>query len=240
MSKKKTKNKIVYTKNLNKVYEISDEIRVHALIDVDLDVNEGDFISIMGPSGSGKTTLMNMIGMLDRPTLGEIEIAGVDTTEIAEKDLYKIRRNKIGFIFQKFYLIPTLSALDNVLSPLLPLGISERKRKRAIKLMKEVGLEDRMNHKPNELSGGQLQRVAIARSLIMNPPIVLADEPTGNLDSITGADIINLMKKMNKEMNTTFIIVTHDPRIAEATDRIVYLEDGRTSEKPTVEMQINL
>ena len=229
----KDNNLIIRTNNLSKTYGNNSKNEVQALVDIDMEVRKGEFISVMGSSGGGKTTLMNMLGMLDRPTGGEVEIAGIDTTKVREQNLYRIRRENIGFIFQKFYLIPTLDALDNVLSPLLPVGIKKEDKKRAEELLTEVGLEDRVDHKPGELSGGQLQRVAVARALIMNPKIVLADEPTGNLDSVTGAEIIKLMKKMNKEYETTFIIVTHDSRIAKATGRVIFLEDGRTTDKPT-------
>ena len=233
--KKKT---IVYAQNVTKIFGEVGDTQVTALSEVNLDIQEGEFVSVMGPSGSGKTTLMNMIGMLDRPTKGQIKIAGVDTTQIKERRLFKLRRENIGFIFQKFYLIPTLTALDNVLAPLIPLGIKKDDRERAKQVMEDVGLGDRMTHLPHQLSGGQLQRVAIARALVMNPPVILADEPTGNLDSVTGAEIFKLMKRLNKKKGTTFIIVTHDPRIAKATERTIYLKDGKTYTDPTVALDV--
>ena len=230
---------IIKTKDLSKIYGNNASNKVHALVDIDMTIKKGEFISIMGPSGCGKTTLMNMLGMLDRPSGGFVIIAGVDTTKVKERNLYSIRRENIGFIFQKFYLIPTLNALDNVLSPLLSVGITKEHREQAKALLEEVGLAKRMHHKTNEMSGGELQRVAVARALIMNPPIVLADEPTGNLDSVTGVEIIKLMKKMNKDHNTTFIIVTHDSRIAKATERTIFLKDGKTVDKSTVNMEVS-
>lgn len=231
-------NEIIKTVGLSKTYGSGDTI-FYALKDVNIAINKGEFISIMGPSGSGKTTLMNMLGALDRPTSGETYINGVDTAQISERKLYKLRREQVGFIFQRFFLIPNLNALDNVLIPVLPRGINETYRKRAKELLEEVGLKDRMKHKPNQLSGGEFQRVAIARSMIMNPPIILADEPTGNLDSTTGAEVFKLMRKIGRDFGTTFVIVTHDPRVAKATDRIIFLEDGETSDKPTVDMNVS-
>jgi len=230
----KDNNLIIRTNNLSKTYGNNSKNEVQALVDIDMEVRKGEFISIMGPSGGGKTTLMNMLGMLDRPTGGEVEIAGIDTTKVREQNLYRIRRENIGFIFQKFYLIPTLDALDNVLSPLLPVGIKKEDKKRAEELLTEVGLEDRVDHKPGELSGGQLQRVAVARALIMNPQIVLADEPTANLDSKNSHHILQTMKNLNKELNTTFIFATHDEKVMKYLDRKVSLEDGQIVKDETM------
>jgi putative ABC transport system ATP-binding protein len=171
-----------------------------------------------------------MLGALDRPTEGRVIIDHVVTSMVPERSLYKIRREKLGFIFQTYYLVPTLNALQNVLMPVLPLRRNKRYEKRAQRLMEMVGLKGRMHHKPGELSGGEQQRVAIARALILNPAVILADEPTGNLDSKTGAEIIKLMQRLNRERDKTFIIVTHDRRIAENAERALYLEDGRLSD----------
>ena len=204
---------------------------------VDLAVNSGEFVSVMGPSGSGKTTLLNLIGALDKPTAGRVVLDGVDLTTVPERKLYRVRREKVGFIFQVFHLVPTLSALENVLLPALPAG-KKKYKERAEHLLKLVGLTGMENKKPNFLSGGEQQRVAIARSLIMNPPIILADEPTGNLDSQTGSEIFHLLQDLSKKEGKTVLIVTHDPRIAKGTGRIIFLKDGRVSEHPSVELNI--
>ena len=218
---------IVITQKLTKIYGRGAS-RVAALKAVGLRVRKGEFVAVQGPSGSGKTTLLNMLGALDRPTSGRVIIDGMETTRMPERQLYQIRREKVGFIFQTYYLVPTLNALQNVLTPVMPMRGSKRYEKRAKRLLELVGLKDRMHHKPGELSGGEQQRVAIARALILNPSVILADEPTGNLDTKTGAEIIELMRRLNKEGGKTFIIVTHDRRIAESqADRVVYLIDGR-------------
>ncbi|MDY6916806.1 MAG: ABC transporter ATP-binding protein, partial [Chloroflexota bacterium] len=179
-----------------------------------------------------KTTLLNMLGALDRPTSGRVIIDGAETSRVAEGKLFEIRRRKLGFIFQTYYLVPTLNALQNVLMPVLPIGVDGQYRMRGERLLRMVGLGHRMHHKPGELSGGEQQRVAIARALILNPGIVLADEPTGNLDSKTGAGITDLMLKFNQQGGKTFIVVTHDLRIAERAERVLYLRDGRLSSAP--------
>jgi len=223
---------IVVTQKLTKIYG-KGATRVAALKEVDLKVRKGEFIAVQGPSGSGKTTLLNMLGALDRPTRGRVFIDGIETSGIPERRLYQIRREKVGFIFQTYYLVPTLNALQNVLTPVLPLKGSKRYEKRAVRLLELVGLKDRMHHKPGELSGGEQQRVAIARALILNPGVILADEPTGNLDTKTGAEIIELMHRLNEKREKTFIIVTHDHRIAESAERVLYLMDGKLSDVPT-------
>ncbi|MBE0415219.1 MAG: ABC transporter ATP-binding protein [Dehalococcoidia bacterium] len=225
---------IVVAQKLTKVYGRG-TTRVVALKEVDLRVRKGEFIAVQGPSGSGKTTLLNMIGALDRPTEGKVVIDGVETTSVPERRLYQMRRGKLGFIFQTYYLVPTLNALQNVLMPVLPVRGNKRYKKRAMRLLELVGLKDRMHHKPGELSGGEQQRVAIARALMLNPTVILADEPTGNLDTRTGAEIIELMHRLNKEQGKTFIIVTHDRRIAESAERVVYLMDGKLSDIPIEE-----
>lgn len=225
---------IVVTQKLTKIYG-KGATRVAALKGVNLRVRSGEFIAVLGPSGSGKTTLLNMLGALDRPTRGRVFIDRVETSSVPERRLYKIRREKLGFIFQTYYLVPTLNALQNVLMPVLPMRGNKRYKKRAVRLLEIVGLKDRMHHKPGELSGGEQQRVTIARALILNPSVILADEPTGNLDVKTGAEIIELMRWLNKERGKTFIIVTHDRRIAETAERVFYLMDGRLSDVPAEE-----
>jgi len=210
-------------------------LRYEALKNISFDIKAGEFVSIMGPSGSGKTTLLNQIGALDKPTSGDVWIDGLNISDYKEADLYEVRRQKIGFIFQSFYLVPTLSILENVLLPTLPLKNSADYIDRAKELLEQVGLSDRMSHRPNQLSGGQMQRVAIARALIMDPALVLADEPTGSLDSKTGAEIFHLLQELNKKGHT-FLIVTHDHRISMATKRIIYLIDGKISTNPTVDL----
>jgi ABC-type lipoprotein export system ATPase subunit len=224
----KARRNVVIASKVTKVYGRG-RIKINALQSVDLKVKEGDFVAILGPSGSGKTTLLNMIGALDRPTRGRVIIDGVETSKMAESSLYKVRRDRLGFIFQTYYLIPTLNALQNVLIPVLPIRGNKRDYMKAVRLLKLVGLKDRLHHKPGELSGGEQQRVAIARSLIMNPSLILADEPTGNLDTKTSAEIIDIMLRLNKMNNKTFIVVTHDRKLADRAERILYLYDGRLS-----------
>jgi len=194
-SEGRRKNAIV-TRRLAKLYG-KGVTRVVALKDVNLTVRKGEFIAVLGPSGSGKTTLLNMLGALDRPTSGQVFIDGVETSGVSENRLYEVRRNKLGFIFQTYYLVPTLTAKQNVLMPVLPLGQNGRYHGRAESLLRMVGLKRRMHHKPSELSGGEQQRVSIARALSLGPGIILADEPTGNLDSKTGAQIIRLLRWLN-------------------------------------------
>ena len=234
--KKNSTDYIVKVSNLEKVYE-NGGLRFEALKGINFDIKAGEFVSIMGPSGSGKTTLLNQIGALDKPTKGDVYIDGVNISDYKEADLYQVRRQKIGFIFQSFYLVPTLSALENVLIPTLPLKKSATYVDRAKELLAEVGLSDKMDHKPSQLSGGQMQRVAIARALIMDPALVLADEPTGSLDSKTGAEIFHLLQDLNKKGHT-FLIVTHDPRITKATERTIYLIDGKISNNQTVDLNV--
>jgi len=203
------------------------EFEVIALNGITLNIKKGEFVAIMGPSGSGKTTLLNLIGALDRPTEGNILIEGVDISELDDDELAKLRNQKIGFIFQFFNLISRMTALDNVALPMAFAGISrDQRRRRAEELLKMVKLGDRVNHKPTELSGGQQQRVAIARALGNNPSVVLCDEVTGNLDTKTGKEILDLLRTLNEEQGQTFIIVTHDPMVADCVDRIISLQDG--------------
>ena len=225
---------IVELVNVVKVYRLGEGVEVPALRGVSLKIDKGEFVSVQGPSGSGKTTLLNMIGGLDKPTKGRVIIDGVDITDLGEKELAHFRREKIGFIFQTYNLVPLLTALENVELPMMLSGkFSESEvRRRAEELLALVGLEERMHHRPTQLSGGEQQRVAIARALANEPAIILADEPTGNLDQVSGQRIINLMKNLNETLNQTFIIVTHDPTVAEQTERKFYLVDGKIYNKP--------
>lgn len=221
-----SENIVVRGKGITKSYKMSKTNIVHALKGVDIEVRKGDFSAIVGPSGCGKSTLMHILGLLDRPDQGELYIDGQDLSKIKDKDASKIRAKKIGFIFQGFNLIPTLTALENVILAGKYGGMKPADRKKkSIKLLELVGLKDRMNHKPSELSGGQQQRVAIARSLINDPAIILADEPTGELDSKTSLEIIDILKKLNKE-GKTFLIVTHNNEVAEACKKTIRLKDG--------------
>jgi len=224
---KTTSKPIIELNEVWKVYQMGD-IQVTALSGLNLAVKKGEFLSIMGPSGSGKSTAMNMIGCLDIPTKGVIFLDGKDISNMSESNLAQIRGKKIGFIFQQFNLIPTLTALENVMLPMIFQNIQKRERiERAKKLLEMVGLGDRMDHKPNELSGGQQQRVAIARSLSNNPEVILADEPTGNLDSKTGTTVLDFLKKLHMTEGKTIIMVTHDEDVAKKADRIEYLKDGK-------------
>ncbi len=212
-------------KNIIKIYDMG-SVKVQVLNGITMHVGEGDFIAITGPSGSGKSTLMNMVGCLDTPTAGEYYLDGKEISTYNEKQLSKIRNQKIGFIFQKFNLLAKLSTLENVELPLIYRGMNQKERKkRSIEALEKVGLDDRMSHKPTELSGGQQQRVAIARALAGDPPILLADEPTGNLDSKSGRDVMNMIKQFNKE-GKTIVLITHDTDIAMEAKRIIAIKDG--------------
>jgi len=202
------------------------EVEVHALGGVSFTIQRGEVLSIMGPSGSGKSTLMNTLGCLDRPTSGEYILDGEPVAALNDDQLASVRNRKVGFVFQSFNLLSRQTAITNVELPLRYSGSSDGRRDRAISALKAVGLEDRMTHRPYELSGGQQQRVAIARAIVNNPAIIMADEPTGNLDSKVGKEIMNLLLNLNRESGTTLIIVTHDPMIAEQTQRVIRLRDG--------------
>ncbi len=217
---------IIEIKDLWRKFFENTPAEVQALRGVNFRVKRGEFITIMGPSGSGKSTLLTIIGCMASATSGQVFIDGTEITKMNQRKLSKIRKEKIGFVFQDIFLIDTISALDNVLLPILPYGIKKEDKQRAKELMRIAGLEDRMNHKPTELSGGQKQRVAICRALINDPPIVLADEPTGNLDSQTGGEILELLRKVNYEKNVTIIAVSHDPKLAEFSSRDVMITDG--------------
>jgi len=217
---------ILGVQGVKKSYRMG-RVAVPALCGVSFEVKNGEFLTIFGPSGSGKSTLLHLMGGLDRPDEGKILIDGVDILELSDSTLADLRLNKIGFVFQFFNLLPRLTALKNVELPLAIAGASEGETiERARQTLELVGLKARENHRPAELSGGEQQRVAIARALITNPKIILADEPTGNLDTKTGWEIVQLMKKLNGEKGQTLIVITHDPSIAEAADRIIYLRDG--------------
>ncbi len=220
---------VVDARELTKVYKMG-EVEVHALRGLSLKIKPGEVMSIMGPSGSGKSTLMNMLGALDRPTTGEYLLDGESVAELEDDQLADIRSRKVGFIFQTFNLLPRATALANVELPLRYSGISSGRSEMARAALEQVGLGDRIKHRPNELSGGQQQRVAIARALVSNPAIVLADEPTGNLDSKAGEEIMKILLGLNEEKGVTLIIVTHDHEIAAHTNRIVTIRDGRVEE----------
>jgi putative ABC transport system ATP-binding protein len=220
---------VIEAHGLTKTY-IMGEIEVHALRGVDFCLNRGEVISIMGPSGSGKSTLMNILGCLDRPTLGTYCLDGSQVSDLDDDELAEIRNRKVGFVFQSFNLLGRQSALVNVELPMRYAGVSNGKRKRAIEALESVGLGDRIHHRPNELSGGQQQRVAIARALVNNPAMILADEPTGNLDSKSGEEVMRILLGLNKDFGTTLIFVTHDPDIAAQTDRVIQLFDGLVTE----------
>jgi putative ABC transport system ATP-binding protein len=222
-------SEVILTKDLSKVYLMGDH-EVWALRSIDLSVSENEYVAMMGPSGSGKSTLMNLIGCLDSPSNGQYLLSGIDVSAMSDDELADVRNKRIGFIFQTFNLLPKLSALENVALPLVYAGISKALRqKRAKEVLESVGLQDRITHKPNELSGGQRQRVAIARALVNNPSIILADEPTGNLDSKTSLEIMSILDQIHKNGNT-IILVTHEPDIAEYAHRVIKLRDGLIEE----------
>jgi putative ABC transport system ATP-binding protein len=230
---------LISLKDVSKIYG-EERTMIKALDHVDLDIEEGRIITIMGPSGSGKSTLLNLLGAMDSPSSGEVLVNNVDIGKLPERKLSDYRKKQIGFVFQSFYLIPNLDVIGNVLIPLVPYGIKEREHLKAHGLLKLVGLDDRAHSKVNKLSGGESQRVAIARALINDPKVILADEPTGNLDSETGKSIIELLIKL-AEKGKTIVIVTHDPRIAQVISehplgKNIWIKDGQLSDKPTYDM----
>lgn len=213
--------------DVTKVYKLSEDVEIHALRGISLDVKKGEFVAIIGHSGSGKSTLMHMIGVLDKPTDGKVVLEGNDVSKLTEEELAVLRNKHIGFVFQAFNLLPKTSAVENVELPLIYSDTPDDKRKKmAISALKRVGLGDRLDHTPNQLSGGQQQRVAIARALVNSPSIILADEPTGNLDSKSSDEIIDLLKSLNK-VGHTIVLVTHEIEIAKVAKRIIEIKDGR-------------
>jgi putative ABC transport system ATP-binding protein len=216
---------VIVAENLTKVYKMG-KVEVHALCGISLKIKRGEVVAIMGPSGSGKSTLMNMLGCLDRPTQGEYFLDGEPVSTLNDDQLADIRNRKVGFVFQSFNLLSRTTALANVELPLRYAGLASGRRERAREALEAVGLSERMTHRPQELSGGEQQRVAIARALVNDPAIIMADEPTGNLDSRVGKEIVNLLLSLNQKKGTTLIIITHDPNVAGQTQRIIRLKDG--------------
>lgn len=212
--------------NINKVYQISKDLKFQALKNINLSIKAGEFVAITGPSGSGKSTLMNILGLLDRPTSGSYKLEGQDVASLSEKVLAKIRNRKIGFVFQQFNLLNRTSILDNVALPLIYTGVDKEERiRRAKKALDQVGLSDKLQNRPNQLSGGQQQRAAIARALVTDPQIILADEPTGNLDTKTGGQIIEILHKLNNDRRT-IVLITHELDIAKKAKRTIHIRDG--------------
>lgn len=222
---------VIRTEKLEKIYQ-DNSVPVRALRGIDLSIKKGEFVVIAGPSGSGKTTLLNLIGALDVPTKGKVFLEGNDISRKTKNELSQLRLQKIGFVFQAYNLIPVLSALENIEFTMMLRGISEKEREeRALEVMKELGIEELAHKRPNEMSGGQQQRVAVARAIVNNPSIVLADEPTANLDTDTGANLLDLMEKMNREREITFVFSSHDPQVIGRAKRLVNLRDGRIDRK---------
>lgn len=223
---------MIEMRNITKTYEMGTQV-VHALRGVDLNINEGEFVAIMGPSGSGKSTLMNMLGCLDAPTGGIYKLDGIDVSDMTDNQQARVRNERIGFVFQQFNLLPRTTAVKQVALPLMYAGLSRGERnKRAEQALVDVGLGDRIDHKPDELSGGQQQRVAIARALVTDPSIILADEPTGALDTATGEEILGIFERLNQEQGITVIMITHDPEIAEHAERSIWIRDGLIVDHP--------
>ncbi|NUM43252.1 MAG: ABC transporter ATP-binding protein [Anaerolineales bacterium] len=222
---------VIIAKDLRKIYKMGD-VEVHALRGLSTEVFRGEVVSIMGPSGSGKSTLMNIIGALDIPTSGEYTLDGERVSELRDDQLAAVRNRKIGFVFQSFNLLSRATALANVELPMRYAGVTKERKARAKAALEAVGLGDRLHHRPTELSGGQQQRVAIARALVNDPAILLADEPTGNLDTKSGVEIMQLLLNLNKDRGTTLVIVTHDPEVAAQTQRVIRIRDGVVEEQP--------
>ena len=229
---------LIEIRGLKKYYKLGDNI-IKALDGIDLDIEDGEFVALLGTSGSGKSTLLNMLAGLERPIKGTIKYGNISLTDLDENQITKFRNLNVGFVFQSYNLLPYLSAWENVSLPLTFKGLDKEDRKKeAAKILKEVGLSDRMNNKPNELSGGQQQRVSIARAFVGRPRIIFADEPTGNLDTKTSFEIMNLIKKITRENNQTFIMVTHDDEMTEFADKVLYMRDGhleKVHEKYTID-----
>lgn len=224
---------LVDARDITKVYPMG-EIEVHALRGLSVEIKRGEIVGVKGPSGSGKSTLMNILGCLDRPTSGEYYLEGESVAEMTDDQLADIRNRKVGFVFQTFNLLPRATALSNVILPLRYSQTNQDHQALAERALENVGLGDRLYHRPNELSGGQQQRVAIARALVNDPAIIMADEPTGNLDTKTGDEVMDLLLKLNEETGTTLIVVSHDPAIVNMTQRIIYIRDGRVEDRDKV------
>ncbi|MGC9337424.1 MAG: ABC transporter ATP-binding protein [Candidatus Cloacimonadia bacterium] len=217
---------LIKTENLNKIYN-SGKLKVHALRGIDIEIEKNDYIAISGPSGSGKSTLLHILGCLDTPSVGRYILDGMEVSGLTSNKLAEIRNRKIGFVFQAFNLLPNMSILENVELPLIYAGMSKKeRRKRAEKVLDEVGLSKRLKHRPSELSGGERQRTAIARALVNNPSIILADEPTGNLDSVSGGSVLNVFNQLH-DQGHTIIVVTHDQNVARIAKRIIQIQDGK-------------
>ncbi|MGD0337520.1 MAG: ABC transporter ATP-binding protein [Bacteroidota bacterium] len=224
---------IIHTEHIEKIYD-DDGVPVHALHDVTFSIQKGEFLAIAGPSGSGKTTLLNIIGALDKPTNGEVILDGDRLNDKQKGTLSTLRLNKIGFVFQAYNLIPVLSAMENIEFKMMLLNIPEQvRRKQSMKIMEELGIAELAHKRPNEMSGGQQQRVAVARAIVNNPPIVLADEPTANLDSVTAFSLIDIMRKMNEEKKITFVFSSHDHQVLQNARRVILLRDGRIEQDTT-------
>jgi len=218
---------VIHALDLTRTFQVG-ETTIEALRGIDLEVAKGEFVALVGPSGSGKSTLLNLVGGLDHPTGGELWVNGIELSASKEKALTEHRRRRVGFVFQSFNLLPRLTAVENVAVPLMFIGVPEQERlQRAGNLLMQVGLQRRMDHRPAQLSGGEQQRVAIARALVNQPAIILADEPTGNIDSATGSEIMDLLRRLNREQGVTLLLVTHDPDAASFADRVVQLRDGQ-------------
>ncbi|GIW46376.1 MAG: ABC transporter ATP-binding protein [Deltaproteobacteria bacterium] len=232
-------NDIIVTENIHKIYRMGD-VDVHALKGVSITIKRGEFVSVMGPSGSGKSTFMNIIGCLDKPTIGRYLLEGVEVSTLSSDELAEIRNKKIGFVFQNFNLLPRATALENVEVPLIYSGIPTKRRiKRAMDALAMLGLEGREHHFPSQLSGGQQQRVAIARAIVNEPQVILADEPTGNLDTTTSIEIMEIFKNLNKK-GITIVMITHEKEIAAYAERIILFRDGKTIGEEKTEQAINL
>jgi len=229
MDQRSVAEKVIELRDIERTFLLGDQV-VHALDGVSLAIHRGEYVSVMGPSGSGKSTLLNMLGLLDKPDKGSYRLSGVETTTLNEEQRAKYRREQIGFVFQSFHLVPRLSAQENIELPMLLEGIAPKERSRlALEVMERLGLVDRAHHLSNQLSGGQRQRVAIARALVMRPSLLLADEPTGNLDSRSGADVLNLLEELNSS-GITLVVVTHDPALGARAQRQIRMVDGRIAE----------